>query len=93
MKGIVKYSVQWKVFIIEHNSWKKKEDLENAKEVVTKFEERINTEVRKQERLDLEEEINFRRMKLLEKYMMKLLYRWEDRKFEKEYLKKLERNR
>jgi len=31
-------------------------------------------------------------MELLEKYMVKLLYRWDDQKFEEEYLNKLERN-
>ena len=31
-------------------------------------------------------------MELLEKYMAKLLYRWNNRKFEKEYLKKLKKN-
>jgi len=31
-------------------------------------------------------------MELLGKYMAKLLYRWDDRKFEEEYLNKLERN-
>jgi len=34
----------------------------------------------------------FRREILLEKYMVKLLYRWDDGKFETEYLRKLERN-
>ncbi len=34
----------------------------------------------------------FKRMELLEKYIAKLLYRWDDKKFEEEYLKKLERN-
>jgi len=30
--------------------------------------------------------------KLLEKYMAKILFRWNNEKFENEYLKKLERN-
>jgi len=30
----------------EHDSWKREEDLENMKEVVVEFKERINTEVR-----------------------------------------------
>ena len=34
----------------------------------------------------------FKRMELLGKYTAKLLYGWDDKKFEKEYLKKLERN-
>ena len=31
-------------------------------------------------------------MELLGKYMVKLLYGWDDQKFEAEYLKKLEKN-
>ena len=34
----------------------------------------------------------YRRMELLGKYTAKLLYGWDDRKFEEEYLNKLERN-
>lgn len=34
----------------------------------------------------------FRREKLSEKYIVKILYRWDNRKFEKKYLRKLERN-
>ena len=34
----------------------------------------------------------YRRMELLGRYIAKLLYRWDDKKFEEEYLKKLEKN-
>jgi len=34
----------------------------------------------------------FRRSKLPGKYTAKLLFRWDNKKFENEYLKKLERN-
>ena len=66
--------VQWKRFIVEHDSWKREEDLENTKEVVAKFERKINAEVRRQEKLDIMEERDFRRGDLLEKYMTKMLY-------------------
>ena len=59
---------------MEYDSWKREEDLENAKEVVAKFEGRINVEVRRQEKLDIIEERDFRRGELLEKYMTKMLY-------------------
>jgi len=38
------------------------------------------------------EERDFRRGELPEKYMAKMLYRWDDGKFKNEYLKKLEKN-
>jgi len=37
-------------------------------------------------------ERDFRRGGLLEKYIAKVLYSWENRKFGEEYLKNLERN-
>ena len=76
----------------ENNTWERKEDLENARKVLEEFEGRMNTEVRRQEKLDIAEEKDFRRGELLGKFMAKILYRWDDRKFKEEYLRKLERN-
>ena len=59
---------------------------------MAKFKERLNTEVRKQEKLNMAKKRNLKREKLLEKYTAKLLYGWNDGKFEKEYPRKLERN-
>jgi len=61
-----------------------------VKEVVTEFEGKLSTEVRRQEKLDIVEEKDFRRDKLLKKYMVEISYKWDDGKFEEEYLKKLE---
>jgi len=40
----------------------------------------------------VEEEEEYKRMELLGKYMAKLLYGWDDQRFEEEYLNKLEKN-
>ena len=77
---------------MEHNTWKRKEDLENTRKAIEKFEGRMSAEVRRQERLDIMEKKDFRRGKLLRKYTVKMLYGWDNEKFEKEYLRKLERN-
>ena len=61
--------------MVEHNSWKREEDLENVKEVVAEFEKRVNAEVRKQEKLNMVEKRDLRRKELLGKYMAKILYR------------------
>ena len=66
--------------------------MENTKEVVAEFEGRVNVEVRRQKKLERTEGRDLRREELLKRYMTKTLYGWNDRKFEKEYLKKLERN-
>ena len=47
VRGVVKYLVQWKGFTVEHDSWEKKEDLENVKKIVVEFEGRMNVEVRR----------------------------------------------
>jgi len=44
------------------------------------------------QKLEIAEEKDFRRGELPGKYMSKMLYRWNDSKFENEYLKKLKRN-
>ena len=56
------------------------------------FEGRMSAEVRRQEKLNMTEEKDFRKGELPEKFIARMLYRWNDRKFEEEYLKKLERN-
>ena len=78
--------------MVENNTWKKEKDLENTKEVVAEFKERFNSDVKRQEKLNMVEERDFRREKLLEKHIVKILYGQDDGKFEKEYLRKLERN-
>jgi len=87
-----KYLVRWKRFTAEHNTWERKEDLGNAREVLEEFEGRMNAEVKRQEKLDMAEEKDFRRGELPGKFMAKMLYGWDNGKFEEEYLRKLERN-
>ena len=74
IKGVVKYLVQWKEFIAEYDSWEREKDLKNTKEVIAEFKIRVNTEVRRQEKLNMMKERNFKRRKLLGKYTVKILY-------------------
>jgi len=48
----------------EHDIWERKKDLGNARKVLEEFEGRMNAEVRRQEKLDMAEEKDFRRGKL-----------------------------
>jgi len=48
--------------------------LENAKEIVAKFKRRVNAEIRRQEKLDMVEERDFRRGELPGKYTVKILF-------------------
>ena len=60
---------------MEHNIWERKKDLENAREVLEEFEGRMNTEIRRQEKLDIAKERDFRREELPGKFIAKMLYR------------------
>ena len=73
--------------------------MKNAREKIEEFEkkrfekEMQRIRVKKEKEMKLNPEVEeFKRGKLPERYTMKLLYRWDDKKFNKEYLKKLERN-
>ena len=76
----------------ERDTWKRKKDLKNVREALEEFKGRINTEVRRQEKIDMAEKKDFRREELPGKFTARMLYRWDDGKFEEEYLKRLERN-
>jgi len=92
IRGVEKYLVHWKGFTAEHDTWERRQDLGNAKEVLQEFEERVDAEVRRQEKIDKAKEQNIRKGELPGKFTAKILYGWDDGKFEEEYLKKLERN-
>jgi len=66
--------------------------LKNAEEALEEFKGRMNAEVRRQEKIDMAEERDFRRGELSGKFTARMLYRWDDGKFKEEYLKKLEKN-
>jgi len=90
MRGVEKYLIRWKGFTAEGDTWERKENLKNAEELIEDFERR-GVEVRWQERIEKEED-EYRRIELPGKYTAKVLYGWDDQKFEEEYLKKLEKN-
>ena len=87
IRGVEKYLIQWKGFTAEEDTWERKENLKNAKKLIEEF-EWGEVVVRR----EVEEEGEYKRMELLGKYTAKLLYGWDDRKFEEEYLSKLEKN-
>jgi len=87
MRGVEKYLVRWKGFMAEGDTWERKENLKNAEKLIEEF-ERGEVVVRRQ----VEEKGEYRRMELPGKYTAKLLYGWDDRRFEEEYLNKLEKN-
>jgi len=78
------------------DTWERLENLENTMNLVENFEKdirRVQTRKEKEKEKVLNPEAKvFRRSKLLGKYMAKILFEWDNRKFENKYLKKLERS-
>jgi len=64
-------------------------EIEIREEEIRKVQMRKEKE--KEKALNIEAEI-FKRSKLLEKYTAKILFGWDNRKFEDKYLKKLEKS-
>ena len=72
--------------------WERKENLKNVEELIEEF-EKEGMEVRRQKETERKREVEeYRRMELPGKYTAKLLYGWDDKKFEEEYLRKLDKN-
>jgi len=90
IRGVEKYLVRWKGFTTEGDTWERRENLKNAKEALADFEGKM--EIRKQEKIEEAEDRDFRRGELPGKFTAKMLFGWDDGRFEEEYLKKLERN-
>jgi len=99
VRGKPKYLVRWKGYMAEEDTWKGLENLGNMIELVEEFKKeirekeirRVHIRKEKVKLLNLETEM-FKRSELLGKYTVKILFGWNDRKFEDEYLKKLERS-
>ena len=74
--------------------WEGLENLKNAEKKIEEFEKgKFEEEIRRIREIKLNPEAEeFKRGELPGRYTVKLLYRWDDKKFDEEYLKKLERN-
>ena len=88
----IKYLVCQKELIVEYNTQKKEADLENAKKAVAEFKRRISAEIGRQERLNIVEKKDFIKGELLVRYIVRILYKQNNRKFKAEYLRNLKRN-
>ena len=77
--------------------------MKNIRDLVEEFEKEIReeevrqVEKRRGKQKAIEVELNlgveeFKRSELLGKYTARILFEWDDKKFENEYLKKLKRN-
>ena len=77
------YLVRWKGYTAEEDTWEKEANLGNAKEAVEEYKKEYGREGRR-----VEEE----HREMPGRFTAKMLYGWDNRKFDREYLKKLEKN-
>ena len=75
--------------MVEKDTWKPRENLENMEDLVKEFEEEYGKIRKLRKRRNNKKDI---KGELPNRYTTKMLYRWDNKKFDKEYQGRLERN-
>jgi len=88
-RGKDQYLVWWKGYMAKEDTWKPRENLENIEDLVREFEEEHGEIRRVRKRRNSRED---RKGELPGRYIAKMLYGWDDKKFDEEYWGWLERN-
>ena len=91
IRGKDKYLVWWKGFTAESDTWEGRENLGNAKEAIEEFEREYRQDMEEVNWQEREKGI-FERGELPGRFMAKKLFGWSDKKYNKEYWGRLERN-
>ena len=76
------YLVWQKGYTAEEDTWELKENLGNAEDLVKEFKEEYGEIGRLRERRNSKED---KKRELLGRYMAKMLYKWDDKRFNEEY--------
>ena len=88
-RGKDQYLVWWKGYTVEEDIWEPRENLGNTEDLVKEFEEEYGKIGRVRKRKNDKED---RKGEFPGRYTAKMLYGWDDRRFDKEYWGQLERN-
>jgi len=90
--GKEKFLVRWKGDTAEGDTWKDRENLENAKELVEEFEKEYGKEVKELRRQEFEEEEKEFSWELPREFTAKLLYGWGRKRYKRERKKRWDKN-
>jgi len=91
-RGKDKFLVRWKGYTAEADTWEDRGNLKNVGKLVEEFEREYGEEVeevRRQEQVEEEKEFD---RGLPGKYTVKLIYRWGNRKYERERERRWDKN-
>lgn len=83
------YLVQQRGYIAKEDTWEPRENLGNIQELIEEFEEQYGEGVRQTKKMNMREN---QETQLPGRYIAKVLYRWDNKKFDREYWEQLERN-
>ena len=83
------YLVWWKGYMVEEDTWEPRENLGNMEDLVKEFKEEYSEIRRVRKRRNDKEDS---KGELSGRYTAKMLYGWDNRRFDKEYWGQLERN-
>jgi len=81
-KGKDQYLVWWKGYMAKENTWEPRENLGNIEDLEKEFKEKYGKIGRVRKRKNNKED---RKGEFLSRYMAKVLYGWDDKRFDKEY--------
>ena len=93
VQGREKYLVRWKGCTVEEDTWESRENLKNAMELVEEFEREYHREEEEELRWqEAEENKKVFSRELQGRNTAKLLYGWGNKKYDREYWKRMEEN-
>ena len=93
IQGKDKYLVRWKGFMVEGDTWEGRENLENTQELVEEFKKEYGKDDRKVRRQEKEKgNKDYQRGEFPGKCAAKKLYEQNDKRYDRKYWERLERN-
>jgi len=83
VKGKEKFLVQWKGYIVEENTWKRRENLKNSKELVEEFEREYGKEAKKIRKQEEEDNKKVFSKELPKRFTAKVLWGWSNKEYKR----------